>query len=158
MFLVLCVLRFIGGTAIVYTFAEVKNDPRGVERTLRRYEGLDSGRPVQSTEIKDCCIGLPEGERAPTAGEEWTLYGVFRELPSGILCTDWGLSDDHIFEQEDQEVYLNAVSVEPANAVASENERSRIGPRMGPFLSTDFRGAGVTSNAFRGLGMERFVG
>lgn len=63
-----------------------------------------------------------EGTGTPSAGEEWALYGVFRELPPpGILRTDWDLSDEQISELEGHEVYLNTISAERATGADSEN-------------------------------------
>lgn len=63
-----------------------------------------------------------QGQNAPSSGEEWRLYGVFRSLPpAGILRTDWGLSDKQISALEDQDVYLNVISAEPASGSSSAN-------------------------------------
>lgn len=67
MIVTLGILLLVGGAAVAYTFAEVENDRRGVERTLHRYDGLlgwilDSC--LRSIEIEDCDNGPPEGERA----------------------------------------------------------------------------------------------
>lgn len=64
MLLVLCVLLLVGGAAVVYTFAEMKTERRGVSHTLQRYDavvGQILGRDERSTEIEDRKIGPLEG-------------------------------------------------------------------------------------------------